>query len=464
MATVGALLVGGVASAQPVTPSPGSTGLGDTYFPGDGNGGYDVSSYRIAHTMRLAKGELSGRTVVRARATQALSRFNLDFVLPVRSVSVNGTKARFTRPNRHELTVIPRTALAGGSAFQVVVRYRGKPAKHAWRGERPWLGDEREVVAMGEPQIAAWWFPSNDHPQDKARFDISIRVPRGKQAIANGRLVSTKRTAHWTTWRWQAKEEMAPYLAFFAAGDFALERGRTSSGVRWVNAVSEQLSPARRRAALAFLRKTPKVIAWLERRLGPYPFVDAGGLVTALDTGFALENQTRPTYPALADFSAGGGLLAHELAHQWFGDLVAVRQWRDIWLNEGFASYFGDLWGDGLDLASSNAMLERGWRWWDAASFWHLDISDPGPRMLFDTPVYQRGSLAVAALRQRLGEQDFWLLLRTWLADRSHGSVAEFETLAASISGEDLDGFFDAWLRADRRPARSVENGLLPPT
>lgn len=465
---VGALALGGVAAAEPPTPTVGAAGIGDPYFAEAGNGGYDVTSYRISHTMRLKTGRLSGRTQIRARAEQPLRSFNLDFLLPVTSVTVNGVKARFSRPSKHELRVTPSAALAAGASFRVVVGYRGKPGKYRWRGERAWLADKHEVIAMGEPQIAAWWFPSNDHPRDKATFDISIRVPRGQQAIANGRLVSKTKTKHWTTWRWRAKEEMAPYLAFFAAGHFELERGRTSDGTPWVNAVSERLRPASRRGALKFLRRTPSVIAWLERRLGPYPFADVGGVVTSLGTGFALENQTRPTYPELYDWKHGGGLLAHELAHQWFGDLVAVQNWRDIWLNEGFAGYFGDLYDAGRSLSAENSarMLSQRWQWLGTdPSFWALNIANPGPKQLFNQQVYVRGALAVAALRQRIGDGDFWRLLRSWLTGRSHGSVAEFEALAAEISGQDLDSFFDAWLRADHRPAKTVENGLVaPPT
>lgn len=468
LTAVGALALGGVAAAEPVVPTPGSAGIGDPYFADAGNGGYDVASYQIAHTMRLKTGKLSGQTQIRATATQALSSFNLDFLLPVTSVTVNGVRARFSRPSKHEVRVTPSTALASGTTFRVVVKYAGTPRRYSWRGERAWLGNKHEVVAMGEPQMAAWWFPSNDHPRDKATFDISVRVPRGQEAIANGRLVKKTQTKRWTTWRWRAKEEMAPYLAFFAAGDFEIERGRASDGTPWVNAVSTRLAPSSRRGALKFLRRTPAVIAWLERRLGPYPFADAGGVVTSLNTGFALENQTRPTYSELQNWSDGGGLLAHELAHQWFGDLVAVQNWRDIWLNEGFASYFGDLYGNSrsMSVESSRLMLEQGWRWaGDDPAFWDLNIANPGPYQLFARPVYTRGALAVAALRQRIGEHDFWRLLRTWLQGRSHGSVAEFEALAGELSGLDLGTFFDAWLRADRRPAKTVENGMVaPPT
>lgn len=436
-------------------PTPGSSGLGDSYYPADGNGGYDVRHYGIHNRMLLAQQRVVGTTTVTAVATKDLSRFNLDFLLGVKSVRVNGRPARFTKTNRHELRITPRTPLTEGSRFTVRVAYAGRPAGIGWAGERAWLGNRKEVVAMGEPHVAALWFPANDHPRDKARFDIRITVRKGLQGVANGRLVSARRSAQATTWHWRAAEPMSTYLAFFAAGSFRFQRGRTTGGLPWINAVSRQLHPAQQKRAFEFLRTTPKVLRRLESWLGDYPFSTTGGLVTSLDTGFALENQTRPTYPNVGG-AGQKGLVAHELAHQWLGDLVAVKGWKDIWVNEGLASYM-ELLEDGWGFQRPEVWLRASWD--PDAVDWGVRIADPGRPDLFNWAVYVRGAMAVQALRNRIGTPALKKLLRAWVTGRSHGSVAEFERLAKAVSGEDLDGFFDAWLHARRMPAKTAANG-----
>lgn len=451
---------GGSAAGARVAPTSGAAGIGDPYFPLDGNGGYDVAHYDVHDRYAFASGRLSGWTRITARAEQDLSSLNLDFMLGVSKVTVDGRPATFGRANRHELRIVPKRPIAAGATFRVRVAYAGRPGGERWRGERPWLANRREVVTMGEPQMAAWWFPANDHPRDKAAFDIHVTVPRGRQAIANGELVRRTRTGTETTWHWRAKEPMAPYLAFFAAGDFQIARG-TDGGVRWLSAVSRTLRPAARRQAMALMKRTPQVVRWSERYLGEYPFSIAGGLTTGLSVGFALENQTRSTYP----FVGGAGnvwLVVHETAHQWFGDSVSVHGWRDIWLNEGFASFMELLWDETHGGQRAQTWLLEQWRG-SGGGFWRLQLADPGPDHVFDLEVYDRGAMAVQALRHRIGDPDFWALLRAWTQGRAggNGRVEDFEALAARISGEDLTGFFDAWLRGTTRPARTADNGLV---
>jgi aminopeptidase N len=456
------LLAGaGSSTAVPAEPTPGAAGIGDPYFPRDGNGGYNVAHYDVHVRMALRSGRLTGRTFLTMTATQDLSSFDLDLELPTDRVLVGGVPARVTRPGRHEVRVVPAEPIAAGRRFRVRVDYHGRPARQAYGGERPWLGDTREVVAMGQPHIAPWWFPANDHPRDKATFDLHVTVPRGREAVANGRLVDRDVGRRWTAWHWRSRQPMAPYLAFFAAGDFRLERGKAGR-TPYVLAVSERLSAPQQRRALALMRRTPRVLAWLERRLGDYPFDSTGGLTTSLHPGFALENQTRPTYP----YVGGPGqdwIVAHELAHQWFGDAVSVHGWRDIWLNEGIATWLEVLWNGNRGFASPQEWLEASWEAREAdASFWDLAIADPGPARLFDDAVYERGAMATQALRHRIGAEAFGTLLRRWVTERRNGtgSTEDFTDLAESVSGQDLTGFFDAWLRTPERPAATAENGL----
>lgn len=444
-------------------PSEGAAGIGDPYFPRDGNGGIDVLHYDVRDSYDFGSGRLTGRTGLDVRATQDLSRFNLDFLLPVRSVRVDGQRAGFRQVGDHELRIRPALPLPAGTQFRVSVRYAGHPAGEGSQGESNWLASRSEVVTMNEPHMATWWFPANDHPRDKATFDIWITVPRRHDVIANGVLVSRKRRGTQQVHHWSAAEPMATYLAFFAAGRFDT-RSVTCNGIPSYVAVSKlRPSFARGLAASGLADLTCQVITAYSSVLGPYPFSATGGLVTSLPVAFALENQTRPTYPALP--GATPALVSHELAHQWFGDSVSVHSWRDIWLNEGFAQFLETYY---LTEATAGRSMQN-WlteAYAAAASdsgFWELSIDDPGPEHLFAGQVYSRGSMAVQALRHRIGDPAFWSLLRTWVSERAYGngSVADFRALAASVSGQDLTGFFDAWLHAPRAPARTVDNGLV---
>ncbi len=456
-ALVSGLLVAGPATAE---PEPGDSGVGDGYFPLDGNGGIDVVRYRIRDRYRFESGRLSGRTRLTVVATRDLSSFNLDLLLPVDSVTVEGRAARFTKPVKHELRIVPREPLTEGQRFDVVVAYAGRPDRYGYLGERNWLADRREVVAMNQPHMAPWWFAANDHPSDKALMDIAITVPRDKQVFAVGERVSRKRRGALVTYRYRAAEPMATYLAMFAAGDFAVDRG-VRNGLPWTAAVSQRLPAASRRANMDLMRRTPRIVEALEKDLGDYPFSRVGGLVTALDIGFALENQTMPTYPVTG--RGYGWLVVHEIAHQWFGDSVALRRWRDIWLNEGAATFMEVRWDETHGGRSGKAWLCQQYRArLPGSSFWDLEIGDPGAEHIFADPIYYRGAMTFQALRNRIGDDDFWTLLQRWVEERrdGHGTRRAFHSLAEQVSGRELDEFFRVWLDSGSKPADVRRNGL----
>lgn len=450
-----------VVSTSSRASTAGVSGIGDRYFPRDGNGGYQVQRYNVRIRYRLKSARLAGSTAIRARATQDLTRFNLDMLLPVTRVRVNGREARFEMPNRHELRITPARPLTEERRFVVKVWYAGRPDQVSYLGQSNWLASRREVVTMNEPHMAPWWFPANDHPRDKARMRIHVTVPRGKQVISNGELVKKTKQPGLRTWHWRTTEPMAPYLAFFAAGDFEIRRG-TTDGLPWLNAVSQRLSATRQARSFDLLERTAEIDTWLVSEIGPYPFTSTGGLVTSLKPGFALENQTRPTYPYLGP----GGLstVVHEQAHQWFGNDVSVDRWRDIWLNEGFATYFEVRYAETHGGPSAETWLAEQYDDRSAGeAFWDLRIARPGPEDLFSTPVYVRGAMTLVALRERIGAQDLQTLLRSWFDQRSrgNGSTEDFIALAEAVSGVDLAEFFDAWLFTGARPAKTTTNGLL---
>ncbi|GAA1139709.1 M1 family metallopeptidase [Nocardioides aquiterrae] len=457
------LLPLGVAQAAPAGDTQGARGIGDPYYPDYGNGGYDVDHYGIHISYRPSSDRVAGRTRITAHATQDLSRFNLDFVLPVSSVQVNGRRASYDQ-GRHELVVTPRRPLATGEPMTVVVRYAGVPSTITSDGAKPWIRTADGAAAVGEPEIAAWWYPANDHPRDKATYDVSVTVAKDLEVLGNGRLVSRDVRHGKRTWHWRETRPMAPYLAFFVAGQFDITRSR-ADGLPVITAVASHGGPEGRYAA-ADLKRTPQVIRFESRLWGPYPFDAMGGVAPAADFGFALENQTRPVYTR-GFWSKGPNIyvVVHELAHQWYGDSVSVHNWRDIWLNEGFATFTAWLWSEKHHEGSAKQLFHQSWRTFPSDDpFWKVKVGNPGAHNEFNGAVYVRGAMALQALRTRIGNAAFMTVMRTWAAEHQYGNgtVRQYIALAESVSGADLTSFFDAWLYTGRRPAPTEANGFPP--
>ena len=223
---------------------PGAPGVGDPYFPLDGNGGYDVRHYDLAVTYDPATDGVTGVALIKARATQNLSQFNLDLTgLTVRSVDVNGKDATWSRDGS-ELTVIPRRGLREGSRFSTLVRYDGVPESIEGAG---FLHTDDGALVIGEPHVAATWYPVNDHPSDKASYSFRITVPAGLEAVSNGILHDSRTEDGWTTWTWRAREPMASYLTTATVGEFDLH-SYEADGISYVDAIDPDLFGPRRAA------------------------------------------------------------------------------------------------------------------------------------------------------------------------------------------------------------------------
>ena len=435
-------------------------GIGDPYLPLAGTPGYDVRHYSINARYRPGSRLLTGRTTVTLVPKTRLRTFNLDLLLRASAVQVDGHPARF-RQTRHELRVSPRTVLRRGDRTRVTVTYRGKPAGLSYGGDRPFVRTSTGAIAVGEPQVAAWWYPSNDHPRDKATYAVDLTVPRGFEAISNGALLRQRHTAHTSLWRWRMARPMATYLAFAAFGQYDVESGR-AGGRPFLYAFEHGLG-AQGASARRALHQTPSMVRWLSSVWGPYPYRQLGGVVPDVNLGFALETQTRPVYGR--DMFAGGvdrTLIAHELAHQWFGDRVSLRRWQDIWLNEGFATYaeWMQIRRDGGRPPVGN-FLSTYHAFEASSAFWKLPIGNPGPSRMFDQAVYERGAMTLQALRNRVGGRDFFTIARHW-AHRNPGvgGTGDFKRLAERVSGRQLDGLFRAWLYSGSKPAPTHANGL----
>jgi aminopeptidase N len=460
---IGALaLPSGLAQARGESAfTPGSAGLGDSYFPLFGNGGYDVEHYGLHIRYDPATDGLVGRARIDAVATKDLSRFNLDFIgLRVHSLTVDGERARWARVRGRELVVTPSVEVEEGGDLAVVVRYSGVPKLLGGTlGQGGVFPTDDGAVIVGQPEVAATWFPVNDHPRDKATYTIRLTVPTGLEAISNGVLTERSRSGGWSTWTWSHGGAMASYLATAAIGEFEIRRRTTSYGLPILDAVDVKVGAAADRA----LALEEEVVSFLSRRFGPYPFQTVGGIVEHHDIGFALETQTRPVYDyrifTLFDRVFQDGFVVHELAHMWYGDEVAVGDWRHIWLNEGPATYAEWMWHGGHGRDKPREFFAKLCATPKGDAFWDVKTGDPGPASLFDfEAVYLRGAMTLEALRRAVGGEAFFDIIRTWASDNADGlgSTREFKELAERVSGRQLDKLFRNWLfRAAKPPACS---------
>ena len=220
-------------AAPPTVFTPGAPGVGDPYYPLDGNGGYDVQHYDLDLTYDPETDELSGTATIEARATQNLSAFNLDFIgLTVDSVEVDGASAAWTRDGQ-ELTIAPTTGIRNKAAFTVAIAYHGVPEPLPELGGSGFIHTDDGAVIVGEPHGAATWFPANDHPTDKASFTFHWTVPEGLEVVANGVPKGQTTSDGWTTWTWDAVDPMATYLATATIGELDIDAYKAKGLPYW---------------------------------------------------------------------------------------------------------------------------------------------------------------------------------------------------------------------------------------
>ncbi len=442
-------------STSPPTTAAGTAGadgVGDPYYPQLGNGGYDVSSYDLQIEWLADDGIIDATATLRLTPQLDLDTFNLDLEgLDVERVLVDGDETPTSRAGR-ELTIDPARVLAVGERVTVVVEYGGAPAPVRVGTDVfrvGWHTDGRDAYVVSEPAGAASWFPANDHPTDKALFRFSVTVPSDLGVIANGRQQSTSETQDGrTTYEYESSDEMATYLASVVIGDLEFVEETTPSGLQLRSAYPRRLVGE----AKTDFADTARMLAVFEDRFGPYPFEVYGHVVVDEVLGFALENQTLSLFGS--DLVTGNGtidaIVAHELAHQWFGDSVSPASWMDIWLNEGFATYAEWIW----ESESGGRSIEESAAATHARADFGVPPGDPGPEELFQGTVYLRGGLALYALSKEIGDEAFGEVLVSW-AERyasDSASTDDLRALAEEVSGQDLDDFFDQWVYGEALP------------
>ncbi len=455
-----------VADRSPAAGSPvqGQAGVGDPYFGDYGSSGYDALSYQIKVNWDPGSETLTGDTTIRARASQPLAAFFVDLALDVQRITVNGAPADFARTGFQDVRVTPSRPIVRGAMFSVMIGYHGKPGSLHHGRTSGFYAADGEWTFAGEPESSAWWFPANDHPSDPALMDVSVRVPAGMDVISVGRLKSRDAAdeAGFDTWHWVADRPMATYLNFISIGQFEIEQG-TTGRLPYVYAVSEKLSPPQRRQLMVALRSSGRVLTMLEQSWGPYPFTAIGGMVPVADLSFgALETQTRPVYRAQTMLKPGQAerVIAHELGHMWFGDNVTMRQWNDVFINEAYGAYSAWLYDEKVHAEDPNRQLNDTYAHYAGnAGFWRVTMIDPGVPHLFDQ-VYERGPMALQALRNLIGDDAFFRFNRQWAQTPGTRSTEDWIRVAQAATPVDLRPYFDAWIYGDQAPAETRANGF----
>jgi aminopeptidase N len=439
-----------------IKASPGAPGIGDSLYPNFGNGGYDVQHYTLDLTVNdVVTGDLDSRTTVDARATQNLSSLNFDFIgFEITNILVNGRPADFKRSGQ-ELTITPSIALAENESFTVEIQYQGSPPEMgsvALSLQTGWVKFDGGSFVLSEPDGAAGFFPVNDHPLDKASYTFRVTVPEPFEVAANGVLTETIDNKEMTTFIFEAHAPMASYLVTINIDEFDLETSQAENGVPIRNYYSTGLPEDIRKP----FELQDEMLVYFSDIFGPYPFEVYGALVIDTEFGAALENQTMSIFGIdMIDtdhLEAAQQVIAHELAHQWFGDSVSLADWRDIWLNESFATYAQGLW---KEHTKGREALDDWMRELYAFVLENREsLSPPGEPpadQLFNPGVYYWGALGLHALRLEVGDEVFFRILKTYQEQYkgSNATTADFIGVSEEMSGKELGTFFDSWLYSE---------------
>ncbi|WP_370078974.1 M1 family metallopeptidase [Streptacidiphilus sp. MAP12-16] len=429
----------------------------DPYFPTHGDSRYHVHRYELTLDYRPAPNRLSGS----ARLTclggaEPLTEVVLDFSeFRVNRVLLDGRVARWSH-RAGKLRLRPARPLPAGGAFTVEVHYSGnpRPVRSEW-GDLGWEELEDGSLVASQPVGAPSWYPCNDRPADKAAYLVSLTAPSPYAVVANGRLLARTVRAGSTTWVYEQPAPTASYLATVQIGHYqqlVLAAGSVPQVVHM---------PARLAAAcVADFTRQPAMMDLFTELFGPYPFGEYAVVVTDEELDVPVEAQGLSTFGAnhVDGRRSSERLIAHELAHQWFGNSVTIADWRHIWLNEGFAKYAEWLWSEhsGGRTAAQHA------------AFAHvrlgrlpqdLVLANPGRSLMFDDRLYQRGGLVMHALRGVIGDAAFFALLKEWTAEHRYGVVttADFTTLAQRHTHHPLHAFFTEWLYGTALPPLGSE-------
>ena len=431
---------------------------------------FDVLDYLIAITLPDTGATIRGDVMLTVRRTGEADTLVLDLRdLAVSRVAVNSRTRRFRRTD--STIHIPLTA-RDTAAFRVRVRYAGR-VRDGLIVRRDSL---RRWTYFGDnwPNRARYWIPSVDHPSDKATVTWSVTGPRGRTVVANGTLLETRTTGSGRSARvvttYRQAQPISTYLMVIAAAPLVRhDLGETACGLsdhRRCVRQSVYVAPERREILPGNFAEAGEIVRFFADKVGPYPYEKLAHLQSTTRFG-GMENATAIFYDGRLFRSAAGvseGLIAHETAHQWFGNAVTEREWSHLWLSEGFATYFAALWtqherGDSAFRADMmrirNVILD------DTVAVPRRPVIDTMATdlmSLLNRNSYQKGGWVLHMLRAQLGDTIFFSALGDYYRTHKHGTAltADLRDKLEVASGRDLKPFFDQWLRRPGYPELDV--------
>ena len=429
-----------------------STPVEDSVYPDVGDPGVDALHYDLELSWDPASRTLSGteQLVFRATADAAQIRLDLTADLDATGVTLDGEPATARHDGKDLVVTEP---VEKDRFYTLALDYAGSPRPvpaPSRRRDTETLGftvdAEGEVWTMQEPYGAYTWYAVNDQPSDKALYDVTIHAPQDWVGISNGTLTSRETSTGRTTTHWRLDDPAAAYLITLAIGSYQLTEDTGPRGLPityWVPTDSASL--------VVDLERTPELLGWLERRLGPYPFDSLG--IVVVDSTSGMETQTMLTL-GNDSYATSPEVIVHELAHQWYGDLVTPSDWRDVWMNEGMAMYLQGLWQDEVWQLGRDASV-REWAADDARA--RRQAGPPGrfdPRQFAADNVYLSPAVMWWRLRQRIGEEAFGRLLREWPQERAGTSTTREDYLAwiDAETGQRLSPLLTRWLTSPTPP------------
>jgi aminopeptidase N len=432
---------------------------GDPYAPTSGGSAIRVLSYRLNLRYKVATNRLDAEAVLSVVALRRLSDFRLDLVgLSASRVRVDGEKRTSFRNGARKLTIRPGHVIEAEQTFEVAVRYSGHPEPRSTRWGRVGWEELNDGVLVGsQPVGAPTWFPCNDLLAEKATYRIELTCEDAYTVIAPGELVGRQSASGRTTWTFVEAIPTAAYLVAVHIGRYrseALALGAVPGAVHYPAELARPVAEE--------LAGLPAMMALFEECFGPYPLGRYDVVVTADVLEIPLEAQGMAVFGSnhLDGSHHEERLVAHELAHQWFGNSVGLRHWHDIWLNEGFCCYAEWLWSQAAGGLSCQQQAKHHWSLL-ADLPQDVVLGDPGADLMFDDRVYKRGALTLHALRRTVGDEVFFAILRQWVAERHHstGTTQEFIAVAESVSGRDLQRLFESWLWRPELPKLPPRGG-----